>query len=112
MNEITNIKELADWIYNNGDVSCPHIDDNSIYFQGTWNSSITIDFETSETIDDIISKTINTLETFDADNEFMELWNTDFAKRNQFKPSQFLKMLQEDEASFKELAGKLEDVWH
>ncbi len=46
------------------------------------------------------------------DERFMELWSVDFANRNHFKPSQFLKMLQEDEASFKELAGKLESAWH
>ena len=50
------------------------------------------------------------LEEFDADNEFMELWDIDFANRNQFKPSQFLKMLQEDEVSFKELTDQLKKL--
>ena len=50
------------------------------------------------------------LESFDADERFMELWSNDFAERNRFKPSQFIRMLQEDEKSLKELADKLRMV--
>jgi hypothetical protein len=107
MDKITNVNELADWIYNNSNVDSPNVESNSIYIQGACDSSVTIDFEIDDTIDEIISKAINTLESFDADNEFMELWSVDFAKHNHFKPSQFIRMLQEDEASFKGLAEKM-----
>ncbi|MDR0206708.1 MAG: hypothetical protein LBI45_05575, partial [Bacteroidales bacterium] len=58
-------------------------------------------------IEDIICKTIEQLEEFDADERFTELWSADFAKRNCFTPLQFINMLKEDEASFKELAEEL-----
>jgi hypothetical protein len=107
MDKITNVNELVDWIYNNSNIDFPNVDDSTIYIQGACDSSVTIDFEIDNTIDEIIFKVMNTLESFDADNEFMELWSVEFAKRNHFKPSQFIRMLQEDEASFKELAKKL-----
>ncbi len=76
------------------------------------NSDVFINIEQTDEIEDIISCTIERFTDFDADERFMELWSREFAEHNHFKPSQFLKMLQEDEASFKELAGKLEDMWH
>ena len=110
--EFKNKEELLTWIEKNHRIY--PIENEADYFtlQAFRDTSITVCFEEDDDIDEIISKTINRLESFDADDEFMELWSVDFANHNHFKPSQFLKMLQEDEASFKELARKLEDVWH
>jgi len=110
--EFSNLQELLDWIDNSKGFCIEETDEDYFVIEAPNNATWQIQFEKGDNIDSIISKTIMQLEEFDADNEFMELWSVDFAKRNHFKPSQFLKMLQEDEASFKELAEKLENVWH
>ena len=66
-----------------------------------------IQYEIKDKIDTIVFKTIEQLEEFNADERFTEWWSIDFAERNHFKPSQFITMLKEDEASFKELAREL-----
>ncbi len=110
--KIENLQQLFDWIDGSKVCCVSEREDDYFHIEAPNNADIFISIEKDDTIDDIIPKTITRLEEFDADNEFMELWSVDFASHNHFKPSQFLKMLQEDEASFKELAGKLEDVWH
>lgn len=53
-----------------------------------------------ENKDSIISYIINQykkiIQEFDIDEVFNELWSYDFAKRNQFKPSEFIKILESD----------------
>ncbi|MCA1235762.1 hypothetical protein LC188_07575 (plasmid) [Staphylococcus aureus] len=53
-----------------------------------------------ENKDSIISYIINQyqkiIQEFDIDEVFNELWSHDFAKRNQFKPSEFIKILESD----------------
>ena len=110
--EFDNLQELLDWIDNSQSCRVEETGEDYFVIEAPNNATWQIQYEKGDNIDRIISKTIMQLEKFDADDEFMELWSVDFAKRNQFKPSQFLKMLQEDEASFKELAEKLENVWH
>ncbi len=110
--EIENLQQLFDWI--NNSKQCYVVEEEKDFFQisAPNNAEIFVNIEKEDEIDDIISRTIERLQDFDTDERFMELWSKDFANHNHFKPSQFLKMLQEDEASFKELARKLEDVWH
>jgi hypothetical protein len=66
-----------------------------------------VNFEKDDDIDDIVTKTIERFYDFDADERFMDLWNVEFADHTHFLPSQFIKMLQEDEESFRELADNL-----
>lgn len=56
----------------------------------------------------IIYEIIHKLRKFDADDEFEQLWSVEFGKHNNFKPSEFLNMLQEDEEEFESTADKLE----
>lgn len=44
---------------------------------------------------------------FDVDDEFTELWSAEFGKHNGFTPSQFLRMLTEDQEFFVETALSL-----
>ena len=105
--EITNIEHLMDWITS---VHCcfgVDIEDNGLYIQAPNNADVFVNIEKADDIDEIISRTIERFEDFDADEQFMELWSKEFAEHNHFTPSQFVRMLQEDEASFKELAREL-----
>ena len=111
-NKITCLTEFFDWIDNSKICCVSEKDDDYFYIETPNNGDVFINIEKDDNIDDIISRTINVLQKFDVDERFTELWNKDFAEHNHFKPSQFFKMLQEDEASFKELAGKLENMWH
>lgn len=47
------------------------------------------------------------IRTFNADDEFDELWSDEFGKHNGFRPSEFIHMLQEDEEYFRELAIRM-----
>jgi hypothetical protein len=71
------------------------------------NTDVFVDIEAGDNMNDIIYKTVTTLNDFDADDRFTELWDVDFSKRTGFSPSQFVKMLQEDKETFQELADKL-----
>ena len=110
--EIENLQQLLDWIDDSKICIVSEKGENYFLVEAPNNNDIYVRYDKCDDIDEIMSKTINRLEKFDTDNEFIELWSKEFAERNNFKPSQFLKMLQEDEVSFKELAEKLENVWH
>jgi hypothetical protein len=110
--EIKNLQELFDWIDDSKICCLSEKEDDYFRIEAPNNADVFVNLEKGDDIDEIISRTIEQLENFDADERFTELWSKEFAGHNHFKPSQFLKMLQEDEASFKELAGKLENVWH
>ena len=105
--QITNTEELVDWIDNSKICYVSEQEDYYFRIEAPKNADVFINLETDDDIDDIISRTIDLLEHFDADERFMELWSKKFAEHNHFTPSQFIRMLQEDEASFKELARKL-----
>lgn len=47
------------------------------------------------------------MDSFDADEEFDELWSKEFAGRNHFTPSGFLRMLEEDQEYFDKTADAL-----
>ena len=44
---------------------------------------------------------------FNADDEFDEIWSIEFGRHNGFRASEFIQMLQEDEADFKERAVRM-----
>lgn len=43
------------------------------------------------------------LESFDVDEIFNELWSESFGKHNNFKPSEFLRILEQDKAYFEQV---------
>ena len=105
--QITNIEELVDWITSTHRCFGVDIEDNGLYIQAPNNSDVFVNIETDDDIEDIIFRTIERFEDFDTDEQFMELWSVDFAEHNRFSPSQFLRMLQEDEENFRYLAREL-----
>ena len=106
-NKITCLTEFIEWIDNSKTCCVSERGDNYFYIETPNDGDIFINLETDDDIEDILCRTIELLGNFNADERFMELWSKDFAERNHFKPSQFIRMLQEDEASFKELAREL-----
>ena len=108
--EIKNLQQLIDWIDNSENCVVSEQEDDYFYIEAPNNADVFINLEEDDVIDDIISRTIERLEEFDADDEFTELWSKEFAKHNGFTPLQFITMLQKDEASFRELAGKLKKL--
>jgi len=109
-NEIKNLRELFNWINNNKTCYVSEQEDDCFYIEAPNNADVFVNIEKENNIGDIIFRTIERLKDFDADEQFMELWSKDFAEHNHFKPSQFIRMLQEDEASFKELAHELKKL--
>ena len=55
----------------------------------------------------ILKAIVERIRTFDADDEFDDLWSTEFGRHNGFRASEFIKMLQEDETFFKDCAVKM-----
>ena len=108
-NKIKNKEELLDWIEDN--FYAYRIEDEEDFFtlQAPRDASVTVCFEKDDDIDEIILKTIERLEDFDADNEFMELWCVDFANHNHFSPSQFIEMLKADERTYNNIAHHLRE---
>lgn len=53
-------------------------------------------------------KAIKTIEAFDPEETFNELWSPDFGKHNNFTPFQFVEILKEDEQFFKEEKKQLQ----
>lgn len=49
------------------------------------------------------------IEKFDVDEEFEMLWSTEFGKHNGFSPREFIRILEEDEAYFKEQLNELQN---
>ena len=52
------------------------------------------------------------LRQFDADEEFNELWSTEFGVHNGYSPSEFMGMLKADEQQFKNKADILEQQYN
>ena len=108
--EIKNLQELIDWIDNIRICCIEETDEDYFVVEAPNNATCQIQFDKNDGIDDIISKTVQQLEEFDADERFMDFWSKEFAKHNQFKPSQFITMMQEDDASLRELSYKLKEL--
>jgi hypothetical protein len=108
--KITCLQELLDWINNSNTCHITEHDTDYFIVEAPNNADIYVRFEKYDDIEKIVKKTIEKLYNFDADERFMELWSVKFANQNHFLPSHFIKMLQEDEASLKELAGELREL--
>jgi hypothetical protein len=92
--QITNVEELVDWITTTHRVQAPN------------NADVFINIKKDDNIDDIIFRTIERFEDFDIDERFTELWDKNYP----YSPSQFLRILKEDEENFRELAEKLAEL--
>ncbi|GHT18519.1 hypothetical protein FACS1894189_6520 [Planctomycetales bacterium] len=106
-NEIQNVKELLEWIAAHSNFGVMDEGENYFYVQCPRDTSVSVRFENEDDINEIIFKTIERFEDFDADDEFTELWSHEFAEHNHFTPSRFLTMLQSDEKDLHELALEL-----
>ncbi|GHT40086.1 hypothetical protein AGMMS49965_07820 [Bacteroidia bacterium] len=108
--KITCLQDLLDWI-NNSDV-CTVTETGDDYFivEAPNNADVYVHYEADDEIDDIVKKTMESLYDFDADERFEELWEPGFVSQNHFRPSQFIKMLQKDEETFRGLAGELREL--
>lgn len=92
--------------------------ENEIYasFEGENNSTIAIYFDLDLMEDlnsvEILSYVLNTiiykLREFNADEEFNNLWSTEFGENNGFSPTEFIEMLKDDEDQFWDIASILE----
>ena len=107
--QVSNVEELLDYILEQG-FSIIEAEDNYFTVQCPRDASVTVMYEKGNDIEDIITEAITRFEDFDTDEQFMELWSVEFAEHNHFSPSQFIRMLQEDEASLKKLAYKLRNI--
>lgn len=62
----------------------------------------------SEFMSTYIKHAIKTIEAFDPEETFNELWSPEFANHNNFTPFQFVEILKEDEQFFKEEKDQLQ----
>jgi hypothetical protein len=106
-NKIICLQELFDWIENSNVCLVSEKENDYFRIEAPNNADVFINIEKEDDMEDIISRTIERLDDFDADERFMELWSKEFAEQNHFTPSRFIKMLQEDERTFKDFAGEL-----
>jgi len=87
--------------------------DGSVYatFCGPDNATVPVEFGADEipllTESEINNRVADALDSFNADEEFDELWSREFGQHNGFTPSRFLGMLQADEEHFKAAAKAL-----
>ena len=65
-----------------------------------------------EVLSYVLSTIIYRLRQFDADEEFNELWSTEFGEHNRFSPSEFIEMLKDDEEQFYDKAAILEQQYN
>lgn len=79
--------------------------------EGYNHTTVTVEFDKSDieamkqgNIKSVIVRNyLKRIDDFDVDDEFNMLWSHDFAVHNQFKPSQFIRILEEDKAQFEEI---------
>jgi hypothetical protein len=107
--KITSLQKLIDWIDNSNICHVTEQGDDYFLVEASNNADVHVWVKENDNINDIISDTARQLEEFDADERFMELWSKEFAEHNHFSPSQFIKMLQEDEKTFRDVAYRLRD---
>jgi hypothetical protein len=110
--KITCLQDLLDWINNSNTCVVTETGDDYFIVEASNNADVYVHYEEYYEIEDIVKKAIESFYDFDADERFTELWSKEFADHNHLLPIQFIKMLQEDEESFGELAGELREVWH
>lgn len=70
------------------------------------------DLNSVEILSYVLDTIICKLREFNADEEFNELWSTEFGEHNRFSPSEFLEMLKADEEQFHQKADILEQQYN
>ncbi|GHT15837.1 hypothetical protein AGMMS4956_16770 [Bacteroidia bacterium] len=109
-NKVTSLQEFFDWI-NNSETCCVTEQDSDYFVvEAPNNADVYVHYDEDDGIEIVVAKTIEKLRDFDADERFTELWEPAFVAQNHFRPSQFIKMLQEDAETFRELAGDLAEL--
>ncbi|MBE7387598.1 hypothetical protein [Ligilactobacillus salivarius] len=110
-----NIINRYDLDYNNAEVELFENDVLAMIVEAPNHATIevTVDLnnwvlEDKKIVQKIILRTIaDEIRKFNADDEFDEFWSVDFGRHNGFRASEFIQMLQEDEAYFKECAVRM-----
>lgn len=110
-----NIINRYDLDYNNAEVELFENDVLAMIVEAPNHATIevTVDLnnwvlEDKKIVQKIILRTIaDEIRKFNADDEFDEFWSVDFSRHNGFRASEFIQMLQEDEAYFKECAVRM-----
>lgn len=116
------IKTIASENYMLGDNSELHEQENGIYaiFEEENHATIVIWFDLDvmeelnsvEILSYVLSTIIYRLRQFDAEEEFNELWSTDFGERNGYTAFEFVEMLKADEEQFHKKADILEQQYN
>ncbi|MDR1984555.1 MAG: hypothetical protein LBQ28_07020 [Prevotellaceae bacterium] len=90
-NKISCLQELFDWIEKSNVCLVSEKENDYFRIEAPNNADVFVNIENDDDIEDIISRTIERLDDFDADERFMELWSKEFSEHNHFKPSRFIK---------------------
>lgn len=116
------IETIASENYMLGNNSEFYEQDNEIYasFEEENHSMVRIWFDIDvldelnsvEVLSYVLSTIIYRLRQFDAEEEFNELWSTDFGKHNGYTAFEFVEMLKADEQQFHQKADILEQQYN
>jgi hypothetical protein len=102
--KINSLNDLLEWFEKQDCAGVLETGDDYFILECPNDAAITVDYNTDDSIDEIIDKTIERFEYFDADEEFAEVWCQEFAAHNHFSPRQFINMLSADEQFLHEMA--------
>lgn len=101
------IDDLLSWLESQPRFGILERGDDYFTVDCPYDSAITVHYTHDDDIDDIIDKTIERFEDFDADEEFTELWSREFSEENHITPRQFITMLSNDEKTLHDIAYTL-----
>jgi hypothetical protein len=102
--KINCIQDLFEWFEKQDCAGILETGDDYFTVECPNDAAVTVDYDTGDSIDKIIDKTIECFEDFDADERFTELWCQEFHAHNHFSPRQFINMLSADEQFLHEMA--------
>jgi len=107
--KIKNVEELIKWITSHSGFDFVEREYHYFTIQCPELSLFRVNYKKDDNIWEILMKTLEILDDFDADREFNSMWE-DVCPHNNFTPSQFLRMLMLDEESLHELAKELRQL--
>jgi hypothetical protein len=105
--KFTQVQELLIWLDKQDRIGVLETGKDYFTIQCPNDATVTVDYNTDDSIDEILDKTIERFEDFDVDEEFTEVWCQEFAAQNHFTPRQFINMLSADEQFLHEMAYML-----
>jgi len=103
--EINNLQKFFNWIEINSRCSVRENEKDFFRIATPFNNDVFVNIDENDDMNDIVRNTIEVLNDFDIDERFIELWD------NKFSPSQFIRILKEDEETFCNLADKLREYF-